>query len=432
MSTLEAIYLDNQATTRLDPRVLAAMMPYLTSDYGNAASRTHMFGWRAEEAISRARDQVARLIGAEDREIVFTSGATEAINLAIKGVAEAYRDQGDHIVTTAIEHKAVLDSCQHLGKLRLADRSRIQANSSLDAKAPPDDGGLVSGAASGAARIDELLRIVGLGCRVTLVGVGTEGVVKVEDAVAAMSNDTVLVAVMLANNEIGTIQPVRRIAEQAKSRGAIVFSDIAQALGKIPIDVNELSVDLASLSSHKIYGPKGVGALYVRSQPRVRLAALIDGGGHERGFRSGTLDVPGIVGFGQACEIAGTEMSCEQERIGKLRDRLRELLWKKLSGLSLNGSMQHRLPGNLNISFEGIESEALMMGIPAVALSSGSACTSASLDPSYVLKACGVTDLNAYAAIRFSIGRFNTQDEIDFVADAVAARVTELRGIRLL
>ncbi len=427
------IYLDNQATTPLDPRVLDAMMPYLTSEFGNAASRTHAFGWRAEEAVTVARKQVADLIGASEKEIIFTSGATESTNMAIKGVVEAYGAKGNHVITSTIEHKAVLDTCRHLETLRTRFRaklrsieparvSRDRAMSSVDSRTTADDGLPVE---AGGQPLEEAV-----GARVTYVRVSPDGRVQPNRVAEEISDSTLLVSVMLANNEIGTIQPVREIAAIAASRGVLVHSDIAQGLGKIPISVDELKLDLASLSAHKIYGPKGVGALYVRSRPRVRVAPLLDGGGHERGFRSGTLDVPGIVGFGAACDFAKREMASEARQILALRERLRHLLWSGLDGLTLNGSLDERLPGNLNVSFAGVESEALMMGLKNVAVSSGSACTSASLEPSYVLKACGVPDEAAYGSIRFAVGRFNTEDEIMVVAAAVIERVNLLRRLR--
>lgn len=414
MHDTKPIYLDNQATTPLDSRVLDAMMPYLTSEFGNAASRTHALGLRAQDAVSNARKQVADLIDASEKEIIFTSGATESANMAIKGVVEARGTKGNHVVTTAIEHKAVLDTCRHLEESRRSFRNALRSHRYNEASV-----GLKIG------RLDELV-----GAQVSYVDVESDGCVEPSRIAEAIGDSTLLVSVMLANNEIGTIQPVGDIATVASARGVLVHSDLAQGLGKIPISVRELKLDLASLSAHKIYGPKGVGALFVRSRPKVRLAPLVDGGGHERGLRSGTLNVAGIVGFGAACDLAKREMPTEAGRIFNLRERLRHLLWKQLDGLTLNGSLDKRLPGNLNVSFAGVESEALMMGMKNVAVSSGSACTSASLEPSYVLKACGIDDEAAYGSIRFAIGRFNTEDEIVKVAAAVIARVKLLRRVR--
>jgi len=380
------IYMDNHATTPLDPRVLEAMLPYFNSDFGNAASRTHAFGWRAETAVDAARDTIAHFIGAESgKEIVFTSGATESDNLAIKGVAEYYGSKGNHIVTTTIEHKAVLDSCKRLEKE---------------------------------------------GFSVTYVPANNEGIVTPEAIEAALTDKTILVSVMLANNEVGTIQPLEAIGKITRKRGILFHSDAVQGLGKTPFDVKSMNVDLASLTAHKIYGPKGVGALYVRrSKPRVRLSAQMDGGGHERGNRSGTLNVPGIVGFAKACEIMEREGKEEAERLRGLRDRLYQRLTKELDHVLLNGSLEHRLPGNLNVSFAFVEGEAMMMAIKDIAVSSGSACTSASLEPSYVLRALGVGDELAHSSIRFGRGRFNTDEEVDYVADLVIEKVQKLREL---
>jgi cysteine desulfurase len=380
------IYMDNHATTRVDPRVLAAMLPYFTETYGNAASRTHQFGWAAEAPVEQSRETIADLIGASSgKEIVFTSGATESDNLAIKGVAEYYKSKGNHIVTTSIEHKAVLDSCKRLEKQ---------------------------------------------GYEVTYVEVGSDGVVDPADIEKAITDKTILVSVMLANNEVGTIQPIEEIGRITRARGVLLHSDAVQGIGKTEFDEQKMNVDLASLTAHKIYGPKGVGALYVRrSKPRVRLVAQMDGGGHERGNRSGTLNVPGIVGFARACEIMKEEGAAENERILALKNRLHKRITDKLDLVMLNGHPTQRLAGNLNISFAFVEGEGLMMAIKDVAVSSGSACTSASLEPSYVLRSMGLDEDLAHSSIRFGIGRFNTEEEIDFVADLVIAKVTKLRDM---
>jgi cysteine desulfurase len=380
------IYMDNHATTPVDPRVLAAMLPYFTETFGNAASRTHAYGWSAEAAVDDSRDTIASLIGAESgKEIVFTSGATESDNLAIKGVAEYYKAKGNHIITTTIEHKAVLDSCKRLEKE---------------------------------------------GFTVTYINVGPDGLVDPKAIEAAITDKTILVSVMLANNEVGTIQPIAEIGKITRARGIVFHSDAVQGLGKTPFDVRAMNVDLASLTAHKIYGPKGVGALYVRrSKPRVRLSAQMDGGGHERGNRSGTLNVPGIVGFAKACKILLEEGVAEAEKIRALRDRLHQKILKELDAVVLNGSAEHRLPGNLNISFSFVEGEGLMMAIKDVAVSSGSACTSASLEPSYVLRSMGLEEDMAHSSIRFGLGRFNTEEEVDYVAQLVIAKVQRLRDM---
>jgi cysteine desulfurase len=380
------IYMDNHATTRLDPRVLEAMLPYFTEDFGNAASRTHAFGWAAEAAVDDARDTVARLINAESgKEIVFTSGATESDNLAIKGVAEYYGQKGKHIVTSTIEHKAVLDSCKRLEKQ---------------------------------------------GYDVTYVSAGPDGIVDPGDIEKALTEKTILVSVMLANNEVGTIQPIAEIGKLTRARGVVFHVDAVQGLGKTPFDVRAMNVDLASLTAHKIYGPKGVGALYVRrSKPRIRLVAQLDGGGHERGNRSGTLNVPGIVGFAKACDILHREGVEEANRIRTLRDRLHQRITKDLDEVVLNGHPEKRLPGNLNLSFSFVEGEGLMMAIKDVAVSSGSACTSASLEPSYVLRSMGLNEEMAHSSIRFGLGRFNTEEEVDYVADLLIAKVKKLRDM---
>ena len=379
------IYMDNHATTPVDPRVVEAMLPYFTNQFGNASSRSHAFGWGAEKAVDEAREQVAKLIGASGKEIVWTSGATESDNLAIKGAAEFYRDKGNHIVTAQTEHKAVLDTCKRLEKE---------------------------------------------GYEVTYVAVDKDGRVKPEAVAAAMDSrpgKTILVSIMHANNEIGTVNPIEEIGEVVKSRGALFHIDAVQSVGKIPFDVNAAKADLVALTAHKMYGPKGVGALYVRRKPRVRLTALIDGGGHERGMRSGTLNVPGIVGFGKAAEIARLEMPEESRRLFALRERLRNGLQSQVSDTYINGSLEHRLPGSLNISFAYVEGEAMLMGLKDVAVSSGSACTSASLEPSYVLRALGVEEEMAHTSIRFGLGRFNTEEEVDFVINTVASKVNKLR-----
>jgi cysteine desulfurase len=384
MSVKLPIYLDHHATTPVDPQVLEAMLPYFTQGYGNAASRTHVFGWEAEVAVERARETIARFIGAASpKEIVFTSGATESDNLAIKGAAQYYASRGNHLVTTAIEHKAVLDSCKRLEKQ---------------------------------------------GFEVTYVGVGSDGLVDPDEVRRAITARTILVSVMLANNEVGTIQPIREIGELTRERGVLLHCDAVQGLGRTAFDVQQMNVDLASISAHKMYGPKGVGALYVRrSKPRVRLTAQIDGGGHERGNRSGTLNVPGIVGLARACELYEQQGAEEHARVLGLRCKLHRRLTEQLEMVVLNGHLQRRLAGNLNLSFAFVEGEALMMAMKEVAVSSGSACTSASLEPSYVLRAMGLDEALAHSSIRFGIGRFNTEAEIDYVADLVIRKVNKLR-----
>ena len=379
------IYMDNHATTPLDPRVLEAMMPYLTDQFGNAASRNHKFGWEAEEAVEEARRQIAALIGADAREIVFTSGATESDNLAVKGVAWMYREKGDHIITAVTEHKAILDTCKHLEKE---------------------------------------------GFRVTFLPVDSKGLVDLDDLRKAITDKTILISIMTANNEVGVIQDIKAIGKIARERGVLFHTDAVQAAGKVPFNVNEMNVDIASLSAHKFYGPKGVGALYVRRRnPRVLLTPIIDGGGHERGMRSGTLNVPGIVGFGKAAQIAREEMPKESAEMFRLRERLRTTLERELDEIYINGDLQRRLPGNLNMSFAYVEGESLLMGINDIAVSSGSACTSASLEPSYVLKALGVGEDLAHTSIRFGIGRFNTEEEVDYVAGRVTEVVRRLREL---
>jgi cysteine desulfurase len=381
----KAVYFDNHATTPLDPRVLDAMLPYFTEKFGNAASRQHRFGWEAEQAVESARRKIAALIGAEAKEIVFTSGATESNNLALKGAAEAYAGRGDHLITVATEHKAVLDACKHL-----------EQN----------------------------------GWRVTYLPVMRDGLIDLDRFRAAITESTVLASVMYANNEIGVIQPVAAIGAICRDRGVLLHCDAVQAAGKIPVDVNRDNIDLLSLSAHKMYGPKGVGALYVRRRnPRVRLSAQIDGGGHERGMRSGTLNVPGIVGFGEACAIAQTEMDGEAERLRSLRDRLRAGIESALDGVRVNGSLEHRLPHNLNLSFEHLDSESLLMALQDVALSTGSACSSATVEPSHVLRELGIGDELAHGAVRFGLGRFNTEAEVDYVVARIAAAVRNLREL---
>jgi cysteine desulfurase len=380
------IYLDNHSTTQIDPRVLEAMLPYLTERFGNAASRSHPFGWEAEAAVDEAREQIARLIhAASPKEIIFTSGATESDNLAIKGAAETLRNKGDHIITCATEHKAVLDSCKTLERH---------------------------------------------GFNVTYLPVDGYGRVDPARVAAALRPGTILLSLMAGNNEIGAIHPIAEIGRIAKEKGVLFHCDGAQAVGKIPIDVGTMGIDLLSISGHKIYGPKGVGALYVRSRnPRVKLTPQIDGGGHEAGFRSGTLNVPGILGLGMACQIAGSEMAEETQRLSRLRERLQKGLVSRLDQVYVNGHPTERLPGNLNLSFAHVEGESLMMALKDIAVSSGSACTSASLEPSHVLKALGVRDDLAHSSIRFGLGRFNTEEEIDYTIGRVVEEVTRLRAM---
>jgi cysteine desulfurase len=377
------IYMDYHATTPVDPRVLEAMLPYFTEHFGNAASRNHPFGWKAEEAVDLARKQLADLIGASAKEIIFTSGATESNNLAIKGVAEMYREKGNHIITCVTEHKAVIDTCKRLEKI---------------------------------------------GCRVTYLPVQKDGRISLDGLRAAISDKTILISIMTANNEIGVLQPIAEIGAIAKERGILFHTDGVQAVGKVPFDVRDLKVDLVSMSAHKMYGPKGVGALYVRRRnPRVLLSEQISGGGHERGMRSGTLNAPGIVGLGKAAAICQAEMVSDTERIRTMRDRLDKALHANLDEIYVNGSTEHRLPNNLNISFAYVEGESLLMGINEVAVSSGSACTSASLEPSYVLKALGAGDDLAHSSIRFGLGRWTTDDEVDYVVDKLTNVVRRLR-----
>jgi cysteine desulfurase len=378
------LYLDNHSTTPVDPRVLEVMLPYFTEKFGNAASRNHAFGWEAEEGVDKARKQIAKLIHADPKELVFTSGATESDNLALKGILEMYREKGDHIITSSTEHRAVLDTAK-----------------SLEAKR---------------------------GAKVTYLAVDKTGMVNPDDVRAAITDKTVLISVMLANNEIGTLNPVKEIGKIAKEKGILFHCDATQGVGKIPVDVNDMGIDLMSFSAHKIYGPKGVGALYVRKKgPRVRIAPQIDGGGHERGMRSGTLPVPLIAGFGKACELCEQEMATESVRMAALRDRLQEGILKALDEVYLNGHPVQRLPHNLNLSFAYVEGESLLMGVKEIALSSGSACTSATLEPSYVLRALGVGSDLAHSSIRFGLGRFNTEEEVDYTISRIIQVVTKLR-----
>src|SRR5215469_114672 len=379
------IYFDNHATTQVDPRVIDAMLPYFNEKFGNAASRNHAFGWAAEEGVEEARAQVAQLINATPKEIVITSGATESDNLAIKGVAGMYREKGNHIITQVTEHKAVLDTCKRLEKE---------------------------------------------GYEVTYLPVEKDGRINLDDLRRAITPKTILISIMYANNEIGVVQPIAEIGKIAKEKGVLLHVDGVQAVGKVPVDVQKDGIDLMSISGHKIYGPKGVGALYVRRKnPRVQLASQIDGGGHERGMRSGTLNVPGIVGLGKACELCQQEMAEESQKLSKLRDRLKDSIMTRLDEVYINGSMEHRLPHNINISFAYVEGESLLMGINDVAVSSGSACTSATLEPSYVLKALGVGEDLAHTSIRFGLGRFNTQEEVDYVIEKMVQVVTKLREL---
>ena len=385
MSVKLPIYMDHHATTPVDPRVLDAMLPYFGERFGNTASRNHAFGWAAEEAVDSARQQVASLLNATAKEIIFTSGATEADNLMIKGVAENYREKGNHVITQVTEHKAVLDTCKRLEKQ---------------------------------------------GCDVTYLPVHSDGRVNPEEVSAAIRPTTILITVMYANNEIGTIQPIREIGRIAKDHGVLFAVDAVQAAGKIPVDVQRDNVDLLALSAHKMYGPKGVGALYVRrGNPRVQLAPMMDGGGHERGMRSGTLNVPGIVGLGKACEIARQEMQAESSRTLALRERLRQGLQDRIEQVFVNGSLEQRLPNNLNVGFASVDGESLLMGLNDIAVSSGSACSTATLEPSYVLKALGMGDDLAHSSIRFGLGRFNTQEEVDYAVEKTTQVVQKLREL---
>jgi cysteine desulfurase len=383
MSLTLPIYLDYHATTPVDPSVLKAMLPYFCDRFGNAASRSHKFGWDADAAVERAREQAASLIGASGNEIIFTSGATESNNLAIKGVLHAHADRPRHVITTAIEHKSVLDTCRSLAAA---------------------------------------------GCRVTCLPVDTAGRVDPDDVRRAIAADTVLVSIMAANNEVGAIQPLAEIGAITRERRVLLHSDAAQAAGKIPLDVKTLGVDLLSFTAHKMYGPKGVGALYIRRRARVALAPILEGGGQERGLRSGTLNVPGIVGLGRAAEINAAELPVESARLGALRDRLYEALRTKVSGVGLNGSLERRLPHNLSVHFTGVAGESILLAVDDIALSSGSACSSGTVEPSYVLKACGIEDDLALSSIRFGLGRFTTEEEIDYAVEKVSAVIQHLRG----
>jgi cysteine desulfurase len=428
------IYMDNNATTPLDPRVLESMLPYLREDFGNAASRNHAFGWKAEAAVEKARKQVAELIGASEKEIVFTSGATESDNLAIKGVIEFYKEKGDHIITLKTEHKAVLDTCKRLERVRqerLDELKLLRLSQLAERDVAQDEVAQLAikyDLDADATYQKWAARPTG-GARVTYLDVEKDGRVSLEKLSAAITDKTVLVSVMLANNEIGTVQPIAEIGKLCRERGVLLHCDAVQGLGKVPFNVDEMKVDLVSITSHKMYGPKGVGALYVRRKPRVRIAPLMDGGGHERGMRSGTLNVASIVGFGQAAELCRLEMAEESARILRLREKLRTGIMSQLDLVTVNGSLEHRLPGNLNISFAYVEGEALMMAIKDVAVSSGSACTSASLEPSYVLRACGVEEDMAHSSIRFGIGRFNTEEEVDYVVRLMVEKVRRLRDM---
>jgi cysteine desulfurase len=427
------IYMDNHATTPVDPRVLEAMLPYLREDFGNAASRTHEYGWRAQAAVEKARKQVAALIGASEKEIVFTSGATESNNLAIKGVVEAYRHKGDHVVTLSTEHKAVLDPCKHLERVRqerLDELKRMRLEQLAGTAVTEEN--LAELAARHDVEADETYRRwaarLGGGARVTRLEVERDGRVSLEKLAAALTDRTVLVSVMLANNEVGVVQPLAEIGRLCRERGVLLHVDAVQGAGKVPFDVEAMNVDLASLSAHKMYGPKGVGALYVRRKPRVRLVPLLDGGGHEYGHRSGTLNVAGIVGLGKAAELCQQEQAAEAERLLRLRERLRTGLQSQLEGLTVNGSLEYRLPGNLNVSFAWVVGDELLLALKReVAVSSGSACTSASLEPSYVLRALGVEEELALNSLRFGLGRFNTEEEVDQVVRLVVDKVRRLR-----
>lgn len=426
------IYMDYHATTPMDPRVLEAMMPYLKDDFGNAASRNHAFGWKAEAAVEKARKQIASLIGASDKEIVFTSGATESDNLAIKGVLSFYRHKGDHVITVKTEHKAVLDTCKRLERERadtLDDYRRLRLSELTGQLVRPEQVAELSRKHD--LENDEVYQrwtqFVANGARVTYLGVKPDGLIDLDELRAAITDKTVLVSIMLANNEIGVVQPIKEIGKICREKGVLFHCDAVQGVGKIPFNVDEANVDLVSISGHKMYGPKGVGALYVRRKPRVRIAPQIDGGGHERGMRSGTLNVASIVGFGKAAELAQQEMAEEAARVLRLREKLRKYILDNLDLCVVNGSLEHRLPGNLNISFSYVEGEALMMAIKDVAVSSGSACTSASLEPSYVLRALGVEEDMAHSSIRFGMGRFTTEEEIDYVGKLMVEKVKKLR-----
>ncbi|NOK19895.1 IscS subfamily cysteine desulfurase [Corallococcus carmarthensis] len=428
------IYMDNHATTPLDPRVLEVMLPYLREDFGNAASRNHAFGWKAEAAVEKARRQVADLIGASEKEIVFTSGATESDNLAIKGVIEFYKSKGDHIITLKTEHKAILDTCKRLERVRqerLDELKLLRLGQLAERDVSPEE--VPELAAKFNLEADDTYKkwaeMPTGGARVTYLDVERDGRVSLEKLAAAMTPKTVLVSIMFANNEIGVVQPVAEIGKLCREKGVLFHCDAVQGVGKVPFDVEAMHVDLASISAHKMYGPKGVGALYVRRKPRVRIAPMVDGGGHERGMRSGTLNVASIVGFGAAAEVAKKDLPEESARLFRLRERLRTGIMEQLDMVVVNGSLEHRMPGSLNISFSYVEGEALMMSIKDVAVSSGSACTSASLEPSYVLRALGVEEDMAHSSIRFGLGRFNTEEEVDFVIRLVVDKVRKLRDM---
>jgi cysteine desulfurase len=428
------IYMDYHATTPMDPRVLEAMKPWFVEDFGNAASRNHAFGWKAEAGVEKARKQIAALLGCSDKEIVFTSGATESNNLAIKGVVDFYKDKGDHLITLTTEHKAVLDTCKRLERQRAEriDELKIQRLMELTEKDVNAED-LASLEIKYSLDTDSVLKRwiekVRVGARVTYLAPKKDGLIDLEELRAAITDKTILVSVMLANNEIGVVQPVNEIGAICREKGVLFHTDAVQGAGKVPFNVDAAKADLVSLSAHKMYGPKGVGALYVRRKPRVRIREQIDGGGHERGMRSGTLNVSGIVGFGAAAELAQNEMEAEAVRVGALRDRLWKGVSAKLDYLTVNGTSASRLPGNLNVSFAFAEGEALMMAIKDVAVSSGSACTSASLEPSYVLRALGVEEEMAHSSLRFGLGRFTTEEEVDYVIDLMVRAVTKLRDM---
>jgi cysteine desulfurase len=409
MTIKTPIYLDYAATCPVDQRVVDKMLPYFTETYGNAASRTHAYGWAAEEAVENAREEIARTIGAEPKEITFTSGATESDNLAIKGVTEYLHEKGNHVITVVTEHKAILDSCKHLERSRAKSIEYHQSVLGKDAV------------------LDEKLLDGG---RVTYLSVNENGLITPEQVAEAITDQTVLVSVMHGNNETGVLQPIKEIGAVCRSKKVLFHTDAVQSFGKVPIDVNEMNIDLMSLSGHKIYGPKGIGALYVRRRkPRVRIDAQIHGGGHERGNRSGTLNVPSIVGFGEAARIAREGMAEESARIQGLRDYMRDRLMEEIPHVHLNGHREHMLPGHLNVSFAYIEGESLLMALKDVALSSGSACTSASLEPSYVLRAMGLDDELAHSSLRMTIGRLTTKEELDFVIDLLKKHVSRLRDM---
>ena len=424
--------MDNHATTQVDPRVLQAMLPYFSEDFGNAASKSHVFGWRAEAAVEAARAQIALLLGCSEKDVIFTSGATESDNLAIKGVAEAYGNKGHHIITVKTEHKAVLDPCKRLERTRADRFEEIQRMrlTELAGEDVPEEKLAALGGQFNLERdpvLERWRRDNPAGAEVTYLPVQRDGRIDLDQLRDAITDRTILVSVMLANNEIGTLQPIEQIGAICREKGVLFHCDAVQGIGKVPFNVEQANADLVSVTAHKMYGPKGIGALYVRRKPRVRLAPIIDGGGHERGMRSGTLNVAGIVGFGKAAELARLEMPQEAPRILHLREKLRKLLFERISDVVLNGSLEHRVPGNLNVSFAFTEADSLMTAIKDVAVSSGAACTSASLESSYVLRACGVDEQTANGSIRFGIGRFNTEEEVEYVANLVAEKVEHLR-----